>query len=215
MAKERRKRNPVQEASYRELLLDKIGVKKYREVAKGFDILGNIAIIDADKDTAREVARIIIDTHKNVETVLRKAGAVKGKYRTRKYAFVLGKRNYIARYNENACSFVFDVRKTFFSSRLAYERKRVSDLSKDGEKVVVMFAGVGPFAIEIARRNKKSEVVAIELNKNAYKYMLENIRLNKTGNVSPVLGNAASPSRKYKGFADRIIMPLPGIPIGS
>jgi tRNA (guanine37-N1)-methyltransferase len=150
-----------------------------------------------------------MDTHKSVETVLRKGGPVSGKYRTRKYIFVLGKKNYLARYNENGASFVFDVRKVYFSSRLAYERKRITDLSKDGERVVVMFAGIGPFAIEIAKKNRKSEVVAIELNKMGYKYAIENIRINKTLNITPILGDAAKPPKACKSFADRIIMPLP------
>jgi tRNA (guanine37-N1)-methyltransferase len=199
----------VKKASYRELLLAEIGRRRYEEVAKGFDILGNIAVIDADKDIAKKVARIIIETHKGVETVLRKEGAVRGKYRKRRYGFVLGKRNYIARYNENGCSFAFDVRKAFFSPRLAYERNRITNLSKDGETVVVMFAGVGPFAIEIAKHNRKSKVVAIELNKNAYKYMLENRSINKLDNVFPVLGDAADVPRGCRGSAQRIVMPLP------
>lgn len=195
--------------SYRELLLAEVGRKRYSEITKSYDLLGNIAIIDADRELAKKIAAIIIKTHKNVETVLRKAGAVAGRYRIRKYAFVLGKRGYIARYNENGASFTFDVRKTFFSPRLAYERKRIVDLSKDGEKVVVMFAGVGPFAIEIAKKNRKSGVVAIELNKESYKYMLENIRINKVGNVMPVLADASRPPKGYANSADRIIMPLP------
>jgi tRNA (guanine37-N1)-methyltransferase len=195
--------------SYRELLAAKIGEKRYKEISKGFDVLGNIAIIDADKSVAGKVARIVMDTHKSVETVLRKGGPVSGRYRTRKYVFVLGKKNYTARYNENGASFVFDVRKVYFSPRLAYERKRITDLSKDGESVVVMFAGIGPFAIEIAKKNKKSKIIAIELNKMGYKYAIQNIRINKTDNVTPILGDAAKPPKKYKNFADRIIMPLP------
>ncbi len=195
--------------SYRELLLEALGQERYLRITKSYDQLGNIVIIDVEKRLARKVARIILETHKNAETVLRKEGAVRGRYRTRKYSFVMGKRGYTARYNENGASFVFDVRKTFFSPRLAYERKRITDLSNDGELVVVMFAGIGPFAIEIAKKNRRSRVVAIELNKAAYGYMLENVRLNKTPNVIPVLGNAMAPPREYLGKADRIIMPLP------
>lgn len=195
--------------SYRELLLEKLGPRKYEQISKGFDLLGNIAVIDADRETARKIGKIIIDTHKNVETVLRKASAIRGKYRLRKYDLVLGRRNFVARYNENNCSFVFDVRKTFFSPRLAYERKRVVQACRDGEKVVVMFAGVGPFAIEIAKERKMARVLAIELNRDSYRYMVENIRINKVPNVVPLLGDADKRMRKYRGFASRIIMPLP------
>jgi tRNA (guanine37-N1)-methyltransferase len=195
---------------YREMLLREFGREGYKSLTKSFDVLGNIAVIDAEGSAARKIARIVMETHKNVKTVLRKGGAVEGRHRVRKYIFVRGRRDYIAHYNENGSSFMFDVRKVFFSPRLAYERKRIVDLVLDGEKIVVMFAGVGPFAIEIAKKNRKSDVVAIEVNRHAYRYMARNIELNKTMNVKPVLGSVEAASRDYRGFAERIIMPLPG-----
>jgi len=189
--------------------LEKILSKAEGEAAKGYDLLGNIAIIDAEPKLAKQIGRLILSLNKNVETVLRKTGAVKGRYRTRSYAYVAGKRNYIAHYKENGCIFEFDVRKVFFSPRLAYERQRIAAQVKDGEHVVVMFAGVGPFAIEIAKKVPGAKVIAIELNKYAYKYMLRNIQLNKVKNVKPVLGDVKRVAREYRNFADRIVMPLP------
>ena len=176
---------------------------------KGYDVLGNIAIIDADPKAAKAAARLILSTHKNITTILRKAGAISGKYRKRKYIYVLGKRNYTARYTENGSTFTFDVRAAFFSSRLAYERKRICSLVGEHERVFVMFAGVGPFAIEIAKSHKQSVVVALELNRAAFKYLVKNISMNKTANVVPVLGDALAPPKEYEGFASRIIMPHP------
>jgi len=177
--------------------------------ARGYDLYGNIAVIDAMPSVAKALGRKIMLQNKNVETVLRKGGAVKGRYRTRKFIYVTGKRNYIATYRENGCVFRFDVRKTFFSTRLAYERKRVSSLVRDGERVVVMFAGVGPFSIEIAKSHRRCSVVSIELNKAASRYAAENAKLNKTPNVVVEQGSVDMFADKYAGFADRIIMPLP------
>jgi tRNA (guanine37-N1)-methyltransferase len=39
--------------------------------------------------------------------------------------------------------------------------------------------------------------------------MKNNIKINKLKNVKPVLGDVEKAAAKYKGFADRIIMPLP------
>lgn len=189
--------------------LEKILGKANGEMAKGYDLLGNIAIVDAEPKVAKQIGKLILSLNKNVETVLRKASAVKGKYRTRSYAYVAGKRNYIAHYKENGCIFEFDVRKVFFSPRLAYERQRIAAQVKDSEHVIVMFAGVGPFAIEIAKKVPSAKVIAIELNKYAYKYMLRNIQLNKVKNVKPVLGDVKKVAIKYRNFADRIVMPLP------
>ena len=195
--------------NYRDVLLEELGRKEYENVTKSFDIVGNIAVINAKGGLAKKVGNAVMATHNRVETVLRKGGAVSGRYRTRKLHFVCGKRNYVARYRENGVELVFDIRKVFFSPRLAFERKRIVDLSTDGENVIVMFAGVGPFAIEIARKNRRSKVIAIELNRDAYKYLLGNIKGNNAANVEPVLGDAAKVSKKYRNFADRIVMPLP------
>jgi tRNA (guanine37-N1)-methyltransferase len=82
-------------------------------------------------------------------------------------------------------------------------------LVKPGETVIVMFAGVGPFAIEIARAQKTSRVIAMELNRVAVAAMKKNIALNRATNVLPVLGDAKRNAAKYAGKADRVVMPLP------
>ncbi|MDE1860176.1 MAG: class I SAM-dependent methyltransferase family protein [Candidatus Micrarchaeota archaeon] len=196
-------------SAYREMLLKKTGKKAYDSISKGYDLFGNIAVIDAEGSAAKKAAAVIMGINKNVKTVLSKAGAVSGKYRTRKYSYVAGEENYIATYKENGCTFSFDIRKTFFSTRLSFERNRLCELVAPRENVVVMFAGIGPFAIEIAKKHPETKVIAIELNKNACKYLSQNIKLNKVGNVIAELGDVKKFSKKYRGFADRIIMPLP------
>lgn len=178
--------------------------------ARGYDSVGSIAVIDArSRASALRMARMLMRSNRNIKTVLAKGGPVSGRYRTRKYTYVAGRRTFEAEYRENGCTFRLDLRRAFFSPRLAYERGRISSLSAGGENVMVMFAGVGPYAIEIARRHKDSRVVAIELNRAAYRYMLENIRINKALNVEARLGDAGKVAGEYVGFADRIVMPLP------
>ena len=196
------------QSDYRELL--RKGLKdEYDSSVRGYDVLGSIAVIGERGKRGRVIADAVMKINKNVKTVVSKGGAVKGRYRKREFEFVAGERNFIADYKENGCTFRFDIRKTFFSSRLSFERKRITELSRDNEHVVVMFAGIGPFAIEIAKRNRNSEIVAVELNRDSYKYMLENIRINKTANVKAVLGDAKSIVEGMADWADRIAMPLP------
>jgi tRNA (guanine37-N1)-methyltransferase len=178
--------------------------------SKGYDLYGSIAVIDAEPGAAKKMAKGLMRFNSNIRTVIRKGGAFSGKYRTRKFVYVAGKRNYITDgYKENGSVFRFDLRKVFFTPRLAFERKRINELVKDGENVVVMFAGIGPYAIEIAKSHRNTKVVAIELNRAACKYMRENIKLNKTDNVACEEGDVNRFVEKYRGFADRIIMPLP------
>lgn len=176
----------------------------------GYDALGNIALIDGKlpRKEALSLASCIMLANRNIATVLSK-GPVKGTYRTRSLKHVSGKRTFIALYRENSCTFRFDVRKTFFSCRLSYERARIARLARHDKNVMVMFAGIGPFAIEIAKGNPKARVVAVELNPYAYRSMQENAGLNRTPNVEPVLADVRSISRRYRNFADRIVMPLP------
>ncbi|MCL4379656.1 MAG: methyltransferase [Candidatus Marsarchaeota archaeon] len=185
---------------------------KLRRAMPGYDILGNIAIVDLEGTGSTKGSRIasrILKEHKNVKTVLAKSGPVSGRFRIRKLRYLKGRRSYTADYRENGCRFVFDVRKSFFSGRLAFERNRIASMSRGKERVIVMFAGVGPFAIEIAKRNPEAEVIAIELNKEAYASMCGNIMLNKVKNVSAVLGDARQVAERYRNFADRVVMPLP------
>ncbi len=197
--------------SYDEMLHSILNSKDMALLERGYEQLGSIAIIGSKLSTGKErlVAKALMQTNKSITTVLAKAGPISGRYRTRKMRYVAGIRTYAALHKENNCVFKFDVRKVYFSSRLAYERARMVSEVRDKEQVMVMFAGVGPFAIEIAKAHPKTRVVAIELNRHGYESMIENIRLNKTPNVKPVLGDVKRAYSKYKCWADRVIMPLP------
>jgi len=197
---------------YRKAIGDILSSEEQKELAKGYDPFGNIALIeisDSLKGKEKEIGNAIIEGSSTIRTVLAKSGPVKGIYRTRSVRYVAGERTYIARYKENGCLFEFDIRKVFFSPRLSYERARISKLVKDGEAVAVPFAGVGPFAIEIAKAHPNSEVTAIELNPKAFTYMLKNVVLNKVKNVKAFKGDFLSLAGAHKGFADRVVMPMP------
>lgn len=195
--------------SYRQSLLRELGSVSYNRITKSYDIIGDTAVVNAGRDSAKKLAKVIMEINGNVKRVVRKSGAVSGIYRTRSFSHVAGKHGYVVRYIENGIIITLDIRRSFFSPRLAYERKRVSKAARDHENIVVMFAGVGPFALLLAKEHSNSGVVAMELNKDACMYMRQNISLNKLSNVIPVQGDVRKCSRKYKGFADRIVMPLP------
>ncbi len=193
--------------------IDMILPKNKRDgLARGYDPFGNIAVIeisDSLRSKERLIGEAIIANSSTITTVLAKSGPVKGIYRTRSVRYVAGKKTYIANYRENGCSFSFDVRRVFFSPKLSYERSRISSLVGDKENVAIPFAGVGPFAIEIAKSHKSCNVVAIELNAHAYRYMIKNIGINKVGNVVAAQGDFMDVAERFAGFADRVVMPMP------
>jgi tRNA (guanine37-N1)-methyltransferase len=103
-----------------------------------------------------------------------------------------------------------DLSKAYFSPRLSYEHNRVASLVKDGETVIDMFAGVGPFSILIAKTHNV-KVYAIDVNPHAVEFLKKNIRLNRVEDkVHPILGDAKQVvEEKLVAVADRVIMNLP------
>ncbi|MEM3791666.1 MAG: class I SAM-dependent methyltransferase family protein [Candidatus Micrarchaeaceae archaeon] len=190
---------------FNEILHEEMKGKERHIDSKSFDIVGDIAIIDVDKKYSKSFAKALMRSNKRIATVVRKAGPVKGIYRKRDFEYVYGKRKYETIYAENGCRFVVNLRKFFFSPRFAFERSRVAAQIKKRENVVVMFAGAGFFPIEIAK--KGANVLAIEINKEACKYMEKNAAINK---VSIEIWKCdAKEVEKRKSWADRIIMPHP------
>ena len=150
-------------------------------------------------------------THKNVRTVLAKAGAVSGTFRLRELSVIAGEPRTDTIHKEHGCRYYVDVAKAYFSPRLSHEHKRVASLVQNGETVVDLFAGVGPFSVLIAKDNETVKVYAVDINPDAVELLKRNVRLNRVENrVFPVLGDARQAvENKLLGVADRVIMNLP------
>lgn len=184
----------------------------------GYDIMGNIAIIKFDRDFSlknkKKFAVDYLNKHKSVTTVLEKVGKFSGRLRTLKTKFLAGDKTLEALYRENGCEFRLNVETCYFSPRLSEERKNVSSFVKKGERVLVMFAGVAPFPIVIAKHSKAKEVYSVELGKDCSKYALENVKRNKlVGRVNVVQGDVRRviPSSKVHGTFDRVFMTRPNL----
>ncbi|MEM1943103.1 MAG: class I SAM-dependent methyltransferase family protein [Candidatus Caldarchaeum sp.] len=178
-----------------------------------FDVVGWVAVVndmDMPYDEAVELAKDIVRRHPRVRTVLQKTGEVSGEERVASYRLLLGDPCTETTHRESGCLFRLDVAKTFFSPRLSGERIRVASQVGENEKVLDMFAGVGPFSIVIARRNASATVYAVEKNPDAFKYLCINIELNKAvGRVKPFQGDSAEVIPKLDTEFNRIIMNLP------
>jgi tRNA (guanine37-N1)-methyltransferase len=197
-----------------ELLEDKLAPHLLASLPRAIDFVGDIAIIeippelDADKNTIGEA---ILKTQKNVHTVLAKASAIGGAYRTREFSIIAGEPKTETIHKEYGHKYYVDLAKAYFSPRLSYEHKRVASLVEEGETVIDLFAGVGPFGIQIAKTHENVKVYAVDVNPHAIEFLKRNIRLNRVENkVRPILGDAKQVvvKRLYE-VADRVIMNLP------
>jgi len=195
------------------VLTSKIGPEAASKLFSSFDIIGDIAIIEVPKGMEKyekELAESIREVHPNVKVVAKKASAISGDYRVRQVKVIIGGNRTETLYKEHGCKMLLDVAKVYFSVRLSHERRRIAEQVKPNERILALFAGVGPFPLVIAKKQPKSEIVAIELNPDAVRYMRENVELNKVKNIIVEEGDARKiVLEKYKNFADRILMPLP------
>ena len=213
--------------SIEEALVDELPENILELVPRSYDIIGKIAIVEFDQINTiggknilsykKKIAEALVSVNKSVETVYEKKSEVKGRYRLKELKVIYGDDNPETIHKENDCLFKLDVKKAYFTPRLVFERKRVSSNNfKKQEKIVDMFAGVGPFSIQIAKKNDVN-IYAFDVNPSAYKYLVANIELNNMKgeviahniDVKKLLNPDDKLGNYLKHKIDRIIMNLP------
>lgn len=218
----------------RAALNDVIPQSLLAELPRSYDIVGDIAILELKADLVpyeQKVAQTILGIHSNIHAVYTKAGQVEGDERIRPLRHLAGETRTTTVHREFGCSFKVDLSKAFFSPRLSTEHQRVANLVDEGERVVDMFAGVGPFSILIAKTRKDVTVDAIDSNPEAVRLVDENARINKVASKLKIhLGDARtvihekllhqatraimnhpSASRQFVGAACDALSPLGGV----
>lgn len=175
-----------------------------------YEVIGSVAVInDLAGMNSEDAVKGILEHQSNVETIILKEEGLNGEFRVGEYRKLYGDKTETI-HKEYGCRYRVDPTKTYFSERFATERNRVVSQIEKGEKVLVMFAGIGPFGIMAARNREPEKVVMVEKNPEAFKYLEENIRLNNVertvdgyeGDVVEIIPDL--------GEFDRIVMPLPG-----
>jgi tRNA (guanine37-N1)-methyltransferase len=197
-----------------EALADALPSSLVAGIPHSLDVVGDIAIIEIPLELKLHKAMIgeaILSTHRKVRVALAKAGKVSGTFRLRELEFIAGEHRTSTVYRENGCTYHLDVAKAYFSPRLSHEHQRVAEIVQPGETVVDLFAGVGPFAVPIAKAQKTAKVYAIDINANAIEFLAKNARTNRVENrVFPIVGDARQVvAEGLSGVADRVIMNLP------
>jgi tRNA (guanine37-N1)-methyltransferase len=175
-----------------------------------FDVIGDVAIIKLEDELlpfARTIGQAMKTTFPRLRSVALDRG-VKGELRVRDLEVIAGQARTETVHTEYGLRLLVDPAKVYFNPRLGGERHRITSLVRDGEVVVDMFAGVGPFSIMIAKYARPEAVVAIDLNHDAVEYLKRNIVLNKVSKVIPLEGDALELIYQVP-CADRIIMNLP------
>jgi tRNA (guanine37-N1)-methyltransferase len=177
-----------------------------------YEVIGDIALLenpDLDTRKALEIADALLRTQPNIKTVLRPLTPVIGEFRTREFEVTAGEPRTETVHREYGCRYKVDLARAYFTPRLSTERSRILSWVREGDIVVDMFAGVGPYSILLAKSKKPSKVVAIDKNPDAVGYLKENIILNSVKNIEAIEGDAREEAKRFAGTADHVIMNLP------
>ena len=196
-----------------EKLKEEISSEKLDVLPSGFQRIGDIIILNLNKKLQKHkkiIGAVVIKLFPNVKTILNKKAGITGKFRKPQLEILAGSKNTETINQEHGCFYKFDVHRIMWAKGNVNERARIAKVVKPDEIIVDMFAGIGYFTIPIAKLAKPKIVYAIELNPVAYKYLLENIRLNRVqGKVNAIHGNCMQEAKKIASAgikADRIIM---------
>lgn len=187
---------------------------------RAYSVLGKVAIVNFPDGTKalekKKFAKEILEKNNSaIKTVLEKTGKFKGRLRKQETKHLAGLRTKEVLYKENGCEFRFNIDTTYFSPRLANERKEMAKVVKDGEEVFIMFSGVSPFPIVVGKNSKAKKIYANELNREANRYAEINIKKNKLtkkielvpGDCKKVCSKLGEEGRTY----DVIMMPRPNL----
>ena len=193
------------------ILSGKIPEEALKSFSGHFEVTGDIAVISIPpicQNYKEEIADAIFSIRKDVKTVLQKTSCIKGERRVGEYEFIKGERRTDTTHKEAGYSYKIDLSSVFFSPKLCYERMRTASQVRPGEKIIVPFAGAGPFAIPAA--DKVLEVIAVEKNPDACRYFQENLKINGLREKGDIIcGDALFISDMFceKEYFDRAIIP--------
>ncbi|MFX1415925.1 MAG: class I SAM-dependent methyltransferase family protein [Promethearchaeota archaeon] len=146
----------------------------------GFHLVGHVALLHADSRThpyLELLGETTLQYDSRITSVAVRLGATSGVMRIPDYAIVAGESQTITTHLENGVLFRLDPTRITFSGGNKTERLRMGSVVKSGERVLDMFACVGQFALHMAK-NRGTRVQAIELNSDAYQFLVSSVRLN-------------------------------------
>ncbi|MCS7127152.1 MAG: hypothetical protein NZ953_01980 [Thaumarchaeota archaeon] len=172
-----------------------------------YKVVGDVALVRLrDGEDPKEVVDYLLGRLPRLRAVLAYEG-VGGELRLPRVRLLHGERPVVTRYAEHGVVYELDVERMMFSLGNKFERLRVAALTRDWEVVVDAFAGIGQFSLPIAALGRAVFVHAIEVNPEAYEYLVRNVRANGLeGRVRTHLGDCREVTKGLEGVADRVVM---------
>jgi tRNA wybutosine-synthesizing protein 2 len=191
---------------------NKLTEKELSLLPSSYQKIGDVLILNLKEELWKydeQIGRFLLKKIPYTRTVCRKVGFITTEYRKPRVKIIAGDKNTETVHREHGVLYKLDVNEIMFAKGNLNERKRITKLVKNGEIIVDMFAGIGYFSIGIAKFSNPKRVYSIEINPKAYRYLCENIRLNRVQEkIVPILGDCKEIVPKLGRIADRVIMGL-------
>ena len=172
-----------------------------------FHLVGHVALVHLKTEAveyAEKIGNSILGFDNRIKSVAVRTGPTKGEKRFPMYKLVAGNPVTVTTHMEHGVKFRLDPLRLTFSGGNVRERIHMPTLVEAGEFVVDMFACVGQFGLHIAKRSK-AKVIAVEINPEAYVFLIENIKLNQVENrMTAILGDCRDVHPVEK--ANRVVM---------
>ncbi len=181
------------------------------KIPSSYQIVGHVMLLRflrSNEEEKKKIASAVLELYPSIKTVCELEGS-SGELREPKVNVIAGNGTEVL-HKENNMIYHFDAAQVMFSKGNLFERQRLINVVKPGEIVVDMFAGIGYFSLGLAKFSKATKIVAIEKNPVAFKYLRNNLKINKA-NMETIFGDCRDFSDTVENYADRVIMGyLPG-----
>jgi tRNA wybutosine-synthesizing protein 2 len=194
---------------YREFLRTRLKdiIPDTLRLPSGFHVVGHVALLHLNPELmeyAESLGNATLDYDHRLKSVAVRIGPTKGIERRPAYEVIAGSKDTVTIHIENKVRFKLDPIRMTFSGGNKGERIGISRRINPRECVVDMFSCVGQFALHIAKSNDV-RVIAIEINSEAYEFLVENIVMNELEHkVTAVLGDCRIVHPTH--IANRVIM---------
>ncbi len=151
-------------------------------VLRGYEVLGDIGIITLSPSydhLDKKIAQVIMSAHPGLRIVAKRTSDHSGEFRTAPLHKIAGNGSFATIHKEFGLHLHVNAGNVYFSPRSGSERYRVTRQVAEGERILVMFSGVGPLVLMLGLHTKASRIVGVEKNPQAHRLALKNLEANR------------------------------------
>jgi tRNA G37 N-methylase Trm5 len=190
-------------------LVPQLGLERAGQIPPGFERLGSVLVVRLPEELRSDFPAIGEAYRQELgsKTVLRRKGIIAGEFRTPDLERIAGERTE-TEVLENGIRYRFDAAQVMFSQGNRTERERAARLTRPGETVGDLFAGIGYFSLPALVHGRAGRVIACDWNPTAYHYLNVNAARNGVAKrLEPYLGNNRLVPLP-EGVCDRVFLGL-------